>query len=93
MISVDEAVEEETTIEVGNLGMETEIKTKMIKEIIMTIVTTENNVKTDNQIGKFCPDLQSFWTNLSGTTCRGGCYPCNQPPPLWSIARKCIEKD
>ena len=49
----------------------------MIREIIMTIMIimtiekTEDNVKTSNQIDKFCPELQSFWTNPSQKTCRG----------------------
>ncbi len=90
IISVHEATEAEITIEVGNLGMETEIKTKMKGEIIVTIMTTENNVRTGNQTDKFCPGLQSFWTNLSQKTCRGGAYPCNWPPPQWSIAGKRI---
>ena len=97
-----EAMEVDTTIKEDVLGMETEIKVKMNDEIIMTIVTieitmtimrTESNVKTDNQIDKFYPDLQSFWTDLSWKTCRGGGYPCNQPPPLWSITGKYNEKD
>ena len=97
MISVVKAMEVETISEVGVIGMETEIK--MIREIIMTIMTikiiekTEDNVKTNNQIDKFCLDVQSFWTNLSWKTCRWGGYPCNQPPPQWSIAGKCIEKN
>ncbi len=59
MISVDEAMEAEIAIKVGDLGMETKIKTKMIREIIVIIITiekTENNVKTGNQTDKFCPD-------------------------------------
>ncbi len=93
MISVDKAMQAETTIEAGDHGMETETKTKIIREIIETIVKTENNMRTSNQTDKYCPDLQNFWTNLSQKTCREGGYPCNWPPPQWSIARKCIEKN
>ena len=96
MISIVEATEADTTIEEDTLGMETEIKVKMNKEIIVTIMTimrTEISVKTDNQIDKFCPDSQSFWTDLSWKTCRGGGYPCDWPPTLQSIAGKYNEKD
>ena len=79
MISVVKATEAETTTEEGAIGMETE--TKMIREIIMTILTimtiekTEDNMKTNNQTDKFCPDLQSFWTNLSWKTLWRGRLP------------------
>ena len=99
IIFMVEATEVDTTVEADALGMETEVKIKMIIEIIvtimtvMTIETTESNMKTDNRIDKFCPDLESFWTNLSQKTCRGEGDPCDWPPPLQSIARKCNEKD
>ncbi len=91
MISMVKAAEVETTTKAGIIGMETE--TKMIRETIVTIEKTEDNVRTNNQINKFCPDSQSFWTNQSHKTCRGRGYPCNWPPPQQSIAGKCIEKN
>ena len=94
MTSVVKAAEAETTTKTGIIGMGTEIK--MIGETTVTtmiVEKTEENEKTNNQIDKFCPDLQSFWNNLSQKTCRGEGYPCDWPPPQQSIARKCIEKN
>ncbi len=58
MITVVEAMEVETTTEVGIIGME--IESKMIRETIVTTVTIgkiEDKEKTNNQTDKFCPDL------------------------------------